>query len=200
MRVALKQGKSEGRVALQDVVRAHSFGVGALAGLEGEVTIIDGQTFLALADDEGLQVRNSTATDEATLLVLAEVENWQVHTLPACADYSELEVAIAAALTENGFELNQPTPFRITGEAVHVELHVIRGNCPIANPSGAKPWRLETQAQDIDLVGFFAEDSAGKLTHHTHRSHAHVVALDQSFCGHLDEIALTAGAFLWLPN
>jgi alpha-acetolactate decarboxylase len=200
MREALKQGKSEGRVVLESVLTSSSFGVGALAGLEGEITIIEGQAFLATAPDQQLQVRQPSASDEATLLVLANVSQWHMQTLPACANYNELENAVAQAIVERGYALDQPTPFRVTGEASNVELHVIRGNCQIANPSGAKPWRWQSQQQNIDLIGFFAENSAGQLTHHTHRSHVHIVALEQSCSGHLDEITLKAGAFLWLPK
>lgn len=200
MREALKMGDSEGRVVLEDVVRANSFGIGALAGLEGEVTVIDGRAFLAIAEGESLVVRDLNANDEATLLVLAEVTEWQVHTLPACASYDELESAIAAVLIERGFALNEPTPFHISGEANHVALHVINGSCPIANPAGTKPWRFEGNVRAVDVVGFFVEGSAGELTHHNHRSHAHVMTQDQAICGHMDDIALAAGALLHLPK
>jgi hypothetical protein len=48
----------------------------------------------------------------------------------------------------------------------------------------------------VELVGFFAEGAAGRLTHHGRRSHLHAVA--DEVMGHLDEVALER-AVLLLP-
>ena len=57
------------------------------------------------------------------------------------------------------------------------------------------PWTYVFFA--VQLVGFFAEGAAGRLTHHTHRSHLHAVAGD--VMGHLDEVALVHATLL-LPS
>ena len=79
MREVLRQGKSEGRVALANIATPHTIGVGALEGLAGEVTIVDGRVLVASAtigndDANGVALgRDATDTDRAALLVLGDV-------------------------------------------------------------------------------------------------------------------------------
>ncbi len=198
MREVLREGRSEGRVMLAELGRRNVIGVGALAGLAGEVTIVDGRVLVATADGPVGEdaaptmnaVRDTVAGEQAALLVLAEVKHWEAIALPDCASYEELEVAIAAQLRERGHFLTDPVPVRVRGVANQLELHVIAGACPIATPDGPAPWRYAGAAGEVELIGFYAEGAAGKLTHHNHSSHLHAIAEDGQLMGHLDAIAL----------
>jgi alpha-acetolactate decarboxylase len=200
MREALKLGHSEGRVSLTEAIHPTATGIGALAGLAGEVTVVDGEVFLAQLVDGEMQVRMADDEDQATLLVVADVAAWSSHRLPPCGSYAELEEAIAGILEARGFAMDEPLPFRVTGTAKAVEMHVINGSCPIANPSGKSPWRFHGGDMSIELVGFFADGAAGELTHHDRRSHVHALTPGRHDTGHLDEVVLRAGAELWLPQ
>lgn len=194
-REALKLGQSEARVALAGLGAPGAIGVGALAGLAGEITIVDEQVYVAQATGQTCHV--SQATDQqATLLARTIVRRWEQHALPDCADYAALEQAIAARLRELGRDATQPTPVRIRGKATQVAYHVIAGACPIANPDGTPPWRFAGPLDELELVGLYVEGAQAQLTHHDRSSHLHVVAKDRM--GHLDEIALT-GAVLRIP-
>ena len=51
MRKVLGQGRHDGRVRLGDLTtRSHCYGVGALAELGGEITIVDGQIVVTRSD------------------------------------------------------------------------------------------------------------------------------------------------------
>lgn len=199
MREALKLGHSEGRVVIADAVQPTSFGVGALAGLAGEITVMNGQVFIAEATADGAAVRSNTASEQATLLALAETPAWQSYPLPACASYTELETAIAQQLRAAGFDLNQATAVWVSGIANQINGHVIHGSCPIANPDGPKPWRLEAAQENMQLIGFFIDNAAGEWTHHNHRSHLHILNTSFTVSGHLDEVSFLDGAVLRLP-
>lgn len=167
MREVLRQGHSEGRVLLAELGRRNQIGVGALAGLAGEVTIVDGRVLVATADgpvEAGAAptpnaVRGTIEGEQASLLVLAEVNHWDAIALPDCASYEELEVSIAGA-------------------------------CPIATPDGSAPWRYAGAGGEVELIGFYVEGAAGQLTHHNHSSHLHAIAEGGQLMGHLDEIAI----------
>ena len=200
MREALRQGHDEARVVPLDEARPTSVGVGALAGLEGEVTVVDGRVLVS----EGaapVPARAATDADAATLLVLADVPAWTESTLPACADLAALEAAVLARLAVLGRDPGIPTPLRIRGRATALDLHVIAGNCPVANPAGPAPWRHHAAAVDVELVGVLADGAAGWLTHHTGVTHLHAVTGGPAgeLTGHLDGVALEAGATLSLP-
>jgi len=199
MREVLREGRSEGRIMLAGVAGPNAIGVGALAGLAGEVTIVDGRVLVATADSPAKAgapptkkaVRDTVEGEQASLLLLAEVKHWQTIPLLDCASYEELEVAIATQLRERGHVLTDPIPVRVRGLAKQLELHVIAGACPIATPDGPAPWRYAGAGGEMELIGFYVEGAAGRLTHHNHSSHLHAIAEGGQLMGHLDAIALS---------
>lgn len=190
MREALREGQSEARVELAGLAGGGAIGVGALAGLAGEVTIANGHAFVATVDGDACHVTDAPADGAAaTLLVHAPVTSWRVYPLPDCPTYGDLESAISAELERQGFDPTIPTPVRVRGRASHLEYHVIAGACPIADPTGPAPWRFSGSLDDVELVGFFVEGAAGRFTHHDRRSHLHVLAPQRT--GHLDAVSLS---------
>ncbi len=210
MREALRMGRSEGRVDLDTVMaEGHEVGVGALAGLTGEVTLIEGMALVSRVEDGTMRVDLAEDGEEATLLIAAAVEAWDRHPLPPCRDYAALEVAIAAAVKDAGFDPSTPTPIKVEAPAEVIALHVIDGACPIANPTGPPPLRHREEGAEVRLVGFFVEGAAGVATHHDRTSHLHAAVLEGpredgqmafTAAGHLDEVILGQGGILHLPR
>ena len=199
MRAVLREGRTQGRVALADVLGPNSVAVGALEGLAAEVTVVDGVAHLAEVVDatspEGLRTRRAAPGDRATLLVAAEVDAWEEHALDDVPDLDALERRIAELAAPTG-----PLPFRVEGVARRVELHVLDHSCPIAHPDGPAPWRYTGRDEPVTLVGFFAEGAGGVLTHHGRSTHTHALVPRANVSGHLDEVAFAAGARLYLPR
>lgn len=192
----MRNGQSEGRVALLPFDAKSSIGVGAMAGLQGEITIADGKVLVATVNNGVATVRQAKANDQATLLVVEDVAAWQDFPIGDCSSYDQLEQRIATQLRSSGRNLTVPTPIRVRGNFERLQVHVIAGACPIANPTGPKPWRYDGPASNAQLVGFYVEGAAGQLTHHNHTSHLHAVS-DQAM-GHLDDVMLTE-AIVSLP-
>ncbi|MFO1076418.1 MAG: acetolactate decarboxylase [Planctomycetota bacterium] len=197
MREALHDGHSEGRVDLAGLGGPGVVGVGALAGLAGEITIVDDRVLVARADGTACRVESPGPGDRATLLVRGVADSWLRFPLPDCETYDDLEHAIAARLAELGRDPTAPSPVRIRGRAPDVAYHVIAGACPIAHPEGPPPWRYRGPLDPVELVGVYVEGAEGQLTHHMHSSHLHVVAEGRT--GHLDDVALR-DAELLLPK
>ncbi len=73
MREVMRDGHTEPRIRLAEVVaRPNAHAVGALSGLSGEVTIVDGDVWVARVAGNGIQVTGPTLAegDEAALLTL----------------------------------------------------------------------------------------------------------------------------------
>ena len=196
MREVMRDGQSEARVALHGLATKHTIGVGALAGLQGEVTIVDGEVLVATVTAEQAITRAASKTDQATLLVCEDVAAWHHFEVGDCESYEQLEGRLAELLRARGHDLQAPTPVRVHGTLRRLQVHVLAGACPIANPSGPSPWRYDGPAYHAQLVGFYVEGAAGRLTHHNHNSHLHATS-DQAM-GHLDGVELL-NAIVSLP-
>jgi len=204
LRMVLREGHSEGRVALVDVIGPDSFALGSLAGLAGEITVVDGDVNLAEVKGGdpalGLRVRGVEEGDLATILALSDVPLWTEQKLGMVEDNATLEDMVLEAAKAEGIDVSQPFPFRVEGTAAMIDVHVLNQSCPIAQPDGPAPWRFAGSGEPVVLVGFFAENGAGVLTHHGQKTHIHVVLPERNASGHVDGIAFGAGARLMLPQ
>ncbi len=207
MREVLAQGKTEARVALSKVVNSNTVGIGALAGLTGEVTILDGVIHTSSVTSKNdlvlTAVEGKNSEDQGTLLAISDVSQWSGFPLPAVAGIEELESIIKKELAIQGFALDQPVPFKVEAVFSEISIHVLNNSCPVANPEGPEPWRGKFTAQNGFLVGIYAEGFGGQLTHHGSNSHIHAVIMDgkdvQS-SGHVEACGLSLGSVLYLPE
>ncbi len=209
MRQVMREGQTEPRIRLTDAVAVpHAYGVGALEGLTGEVTIVDGSVWVARVAHAGVDMSGPApaAQDQATLLTLAHIARWESVPLTTTIEGAALESYIKAAARDMGIDTSKPFPFVIEGDAIRVDLHVINGYCPSAvDPAtmDAQPWVWSSPAPGrAVIVGFYAPDAAGVMTHHGTAVHMHaVVDIDgRTVAGHVDEAAAGAGAVLRLPS
>lgn len=207
MKTVLAQGQIEARIAMADAITPNSVGIGALAGLEGELTILDGVIHAArVTTDYGLSstaLSGEQSSDSATLLAICEVAEWERILLDEVSSLAALEKIVASELSSRGFDLSQPVPFKVDATFSEISIHVLNHSCPIANPDGPEPWRGEFRAKNGHLVGIYAVGFGGKLTHHGSDSHIHAIVLngtDVDSSGHAESFALEPGSILYLPK
>ncbi len=203
IRDVLRNGNTQARVRLVDVTaEPGAIAVGALAGLGGEVTIVNGDVWVARStgDDADVSGPDGKSGDQATLLAVAHVNEWI--SVPLGEGGGSFGERIGRAAAGAGVDTSKPFPFIVEGDITVLEAHVIAGSCPIANPDGEQPWRFEVSSPTRgQLVGFYAEDSEGVMTHHGDPTHTHVV-MDrngQTVTAHADRADVAAGAVLHLP-
>jgi hypothetical protein len=197
MREVMREGRTEPRASLAAHTVAGTYGVGALAALDGEVLIDDGTAWIARG---GVDAVRAGADAQATLLTTARVPAWRDVALPAIADGAALEAALAAAVPDAAAR-GDAVPFVLEGRG-RVALHVVRGGCPhgAATPE-QEPARLHADDVALRCVGFFVRGQGGVMTHHGTALHVHAFVRDgaRTVMGHVDELALAAGAMLRVP-
>ena len=206
MRAVMRDGQTEGRVLLSEVAEGPgAIAVGALEGLGGEVTIVEGEAWVSRVVDGELVVTGPEVVgdDRAALLTRADVKAWHGPAIfQSEAEGSSLELLIRIGAEQRGLDVTRPIPFVIEGEVVAMDLHVVNGLCPVVHgDEAAKPWRLSIdEPMEARVVGFFAPDAVGVMTHHGTSIHAHaVLEIDgRMVTGHVDRVRVGVGATMRL--
>lgn len=201
LREVMHDGQTGPTVELAAVTaRPHAFAVGALSGLRGEVTIVDGSIWLAVGDaatKTATVEQVATTAEAATLLVVSHVEAWRSVELPAPIADSELDRAVEAAARDAGVDVTKPFAFQLRGTGT-VAWHVLAGTPAHGDHSRGAVTGVVEQAP-VHLVGFFATGAAGVYTHMGQHTHLHLVDETGPIAGHADRIDLAAGATLLVP-
>jgi len=179
---------------------AHLYALGPVAGLKGEVTVLDSQVFVSKV--AGTQAVVSLEPKvKSVFLVYASVPAWRSVALPANA-VTEQDLA---NFLQSQLPANTRSAFLVRGTAITARYH-------IQNYQG-KAKELTHEAHDkakvfldlsntpVELVGFFTnrEDDGGTFVHRGQTTHIHLISADRKHMGHLESIKLAPGAKLMLP-
>ncbi|MEZ4647586.1 MAG: acetolactate decarboxylase [Candidatus Eisenbacteria bacterium] len=212
MRLALAQGQDEARVALVDVgAIPHFFGVGAMAGLGGEITVLDSEAFVTVRGDVGNLEAVDPNSASATLLVGQSIDEWSEVVLEEDVLPGDFDGAVREAAEANGLDPAVPFVFVVEGEVTDARLHVIHGACPVHArmnkleiPAEQAPYELDVARLQGTVVGVYAEDAVGKLTHPATSTHAHIIFVDPetgaTLTAHLEKRGLAPGALVKVPR
>ena len=201
----IHSGRVTGVVNLREALALpHLYAVGALAGAAGEITVMDGNPWLDYGSDGLGNARHVVpATEEALLLVRAQVADWREITLPGDMDEPELHGFILAQAEKNGINVTKPFPFLLDGSFQEVSWHVVNGLRSEKNKDqGEGLLRKEKEHRPMAagrVIGFYAGASQGVFTHPGESWHLHIVFPEENQAGHLDGLAVRQGTRLQLP-
>ncbi len=204
MQEVLKAGRTEARVDIRKVAEPNgAVGIGALEGLRGEVTFVDGRVWLAAHAKGSKGELPASVHDSATLLTVAYVPNWVRISISEEVLPHDFDGFLREAARKAGVDIRRPFPFVVEGR-MSVEAHVIRGQCAHAGAGATEPAippdRFSRAHAQATLVGFYAGGAEGALTHHGSATHVHVVIHGEPpLSGHVDSVTIVAGAVLRLP-
>jgi alpha-acetolactate decarboxylase len=214
MHEAIGQQQHQGRVPLRNLVeRPHFYGVGALAQLEGEATIFDGKVAVTRVGANGQPAAAESAPLDAsaTLLVGAYVPAWMEHKSVQSVSPDEFDKYLANLATNSGLNASEPFVFTVEGEFSTVRVHVINGACPlharlrkIDVPKDKQPFEAEYDKVRGRVVGVFAQDAVGSITHPATSTHMHLLFQDaktgKTITGHVERLGFVEGAIVRLPK
>lgn len=203
LRAVHLDGDARPRVRLSDIEPgAGTFAIGPLAGLRGEITVLDGRAFVARADDEGQHVDHGFEHD-AAFLVYGRVAKWRPVPVPdEVRDVAALERWLPGAARQAGLDTGRPFPFKIETATSTVDYHVISRTAPgyqVTGPHSELMRRFEAAAEPLKILGVYSTGHAGIFTHHGQATHLHLVRGDERGSGHVDGLQLGADAVAYLP-
>lgn len=204
MHEAIGRQQHHARVNIEQLTQKKGFtAVGALEELNGEVTILDGEAIVTGVNNQGEP--SSIPKDlKATLLVGAKVNFWKEVEIPNEMSRKEFETWLA------GQTLTSPSMFKLQGKIKNIRLHVLNGACPVhARMNKLKlspektPYEGNFKELSATLVGVYAKDAVGKLTHPDTNIHTHIVYKSkrgEDLTGHLEDFSLGKNTKIFLPH
>jgi len=211
IRQLVRQRDTAAKVALTEVLRTpHTFGLGSLSDLRGEITIADGSAWLsyppAAAGDAPKVVVSSDTPERAGFLVTAPVDpsRWREVKTSTPISSDNLESVLVKLVTETGLG-GGDLPFRIDGHFATLTFAITDGRKlppgPTSEDALKKANYVQTEADvNATLIGFLAAKPDERFTHAGTRVHVHaVVEGRRRMTGHAQAFKATAGVRLWLP-
>lgn len=213
----MHSGDTTGRVELAALAqRRGQWGVGATAGLRGEIIQIDGQLLVSPGSDAQGRVRPAQPGEQAVLFASASVAAWHEVVVPQDMDAAAFEVFLVEQARASGLEADQPFVFRVDGRFPHLVWHVVTGEPAPTEQGGGhgshgghggahanerSDMRLFRQpGASGELVGVYSGAALeGAVSHPGERLHIHYIDREATVSGHVDRFSLAAGAVLRLP-
>jgi acetolactate decarboxylase len=197
-------GDVSGKIALDELAHVpHLYALGPREDLRGEVTVFDGVPSVARVVDGGVEI-DAGFGHRACFLVFADVPSWDEVRHPApLLSMRAIEAAVVEAAGDRGLDSGAPFPFKITGRAERLVLHLLdkRDGLPHTPELHERAKvRFTASGEAVEVIGFFSTGHRGIFTPKDANVHMHVRTADGRLSGHLEELALSAGASLWLPR
>jgi acetolactate decarboxylase len=200
----MHDGRTESRVAIAPLlVPPHMHAVGALAGMRGEITVVDGTALLALGERDSGRASAGAAEEGAALLVASYVADWSRVTIKEDIAFADLDARIEALARAAGVDVDKPFPFRVEGQFADVRWHVLKGPPSSATAPHDHTGNAvvgEQAAMSGTLFGFVSKHHQGAFTHMGQNIHAHVVNASAALAAHADQVSIRASSILALPR
>lgn len=197
MRDIMHKGDISTKVKIDTLDQVNLYGLGAVAQMQGEITVINGRTFVSKVDDS-LAIQGSSENVKAALFVLSQIDQWDTLKVEGGDD---LELLIASTLKERSTVI--PTPFMVIGEPQMVSYHIINLDPNSKDKSDHKAGAFTDTIKNraLTLLGFYADDAQGIYTHHDSGMHVHFMEESSFLTGHVDDVVLGNNEFkLLIPK
>ena len=212
MHETLAKGQHQARVHMGELDdHEHLYAIGALEGLAGEVTILDSVVFATTVTPQGQPRPLDGERVAATMLVGQSVARWTTLPIPEGVTPERFDDVIRNSAIAHDIDPATPFMFVVEGTFTDVRLHVLHGACPVHArinklelAAEQRPYELEIATLRGTMVGVYAADAVGKLTHPATSTHAHLVYVDdvtgERITGHLERVGVGPGATLRIPD
>jgi acetolactate decarboxylase len=179
-------------------------GVGPLGRLEGEVTVLEGNIYVAAVDADGNLVTDLATRAASPFGVYARAGMFlSTRIARPVNNLQGLEQLIAEHAAQLGWDMEQPFLFRVEGVFEQVKLHVMAKPAGEIghNPELHEKAKRHFSYQDISgtLVGFYSKKHEGVFTHKGQFIHVHFIDDEKNVMGHLDDIVFREEIVVLFP-
>lgn len=203
MKNVMMNGDLSAHLDIDTLNKAHLYGLGPVADLEGEIMILNGKVFTTEKDDNRLLNRQDKVS-KAALLVYSNVEKWKAISITTTINsYTELEKLVETTAKKNGYDAELPFAFKINAVPAKTTYHVIdwkKGVKHTIDNHKQFAYTGETVNSPVTMLGFFSKHHQSIFTHHTTFMHVHLLDDKTKTVGHLDELQIKGLLTIYLPE
>jgi|GEM_PF-620533 len=182
------------------------YAVGALSGLRGEITVIDGKPYISLGSAGSQRLMpDAGLNEEATLLVTAKTSEWKKISIPKDMSQAEFEAFVIDSAKKEGLDMSKPFPFVLNGDISNYKLHVVAGPKPKGSGHGHGSAKVQYNASGNlikgRLVGFYSgAELSGVISHPGELFHVHIVDTEETISAHMDSYGIRKQSVLLIPE
>jgi alpha-acetolactate decarboxylase len=207
-------GHTAGNVVLSALPQAGgTWGVGATAGLKGEIVQIEGRLLVTPGSDEQGKVRSPQDGEQALLFASGRVQAWREVAVPHDMEATAFEAFVKDQAKVLSIALDQPFVFRVEGRFPHLLWHVVTGEPASSGTHAGHGGQGAGHANARSDLRLFRQPGAsgqligvysgvvleGVVSHPGERFHLHFADAGVTVSGHVDRYSVAAGAVLKLP-
>lgn len=199
----MMDGDLSAHINLDTLDKSHLYGLGPVAGLKGEIIILDGKTYSSFK--QGKEVTNQqNKVSLAAMLVYSKVESWKEFRIhETIQNYAALEELVKETAQKNGYDVDKPFAFQIKTASVKTTFHVIdwhQGTKHTMDNHKQFAYAGKLVNKPVQLLGFYSTRHKSIFTHHTTNMHVHVLDKKTGTVGHLDDIQIKGSVLIYLPQ
>ncbi|MBC7934239.1 MAG: acetolactate decarboxylase [Rhizobacter sp.] len=203
MKNIMMKGDLSAHLNLDTVNKTNLYGLGPVAGLKGEIIILDGKVYTTSLNGKQLENKENKVSS-AAMLVYCYVPKWKAITIDAAiSNYAELESVIEKTAAAEGIDAGKPFPFKIAGTTEKATYHIIDWKEGVDHTiDNHKKFAFAGNMvnQKVTMLGFYSKHHQSIFTHHTTFMHVHIMDDDTKNVGHLDELQLNGLFTVYLPE
>ncbi len=182
-----------------------SVAVGPAAGLDGEITVYNGEVFVSRIRRTGQLVQADLSTG-GPFIAYGATTAWREVDVPMpLSSTKELEDWLGQSLESLGLDPEKGFPFRIEGEVAELTYHVLKrprhANAHTHRSHHKAKVSFQENNQQVRIAGVWvASQNVGVVTHPGERTHLHVIVDHGQGAGHVDALELEPGFRLFVPQ
>ena len=178
-----------------DTITPHRrlYGLGPLAGMSGEILIIDGRPYVSKINRSNRNHVRMTFDAKSPYFVYTHVRGWQEAELPedSILNNQNLGRHLEYLAKKQGIDVNKPFPFMLKGEFKKLSYHI--SYMPKKNSKSKKPLPEESKTEEnanVIIVGFFSKHHQGIFTQPGSNVVMSFMTTTASKVGQIDELVL----------
>lgn len=189
MKNVMWKGELQGKVLLDTLNKKHLYGIGPVEYLQGELLIIDGNSYMSTVISDTTMSVEETYQVKAPFFVYGNVREWYREALPAhVKNLKDLETYVN--LKANQF--SAPFVFKLNGTVAQADIHVqnLPSGSEVNSPQDAHKGQTNFSIENemVEIVGFYSTEHKGIFTHHDTNMHLHLITEKRDKMGHLDKV------------